>query len=400
VAGGIPRAQSVHTGLACRSRQWEGRPPLPKRLWAIYHSPMTTHGNGRIISADSHVAVSHDQIKARLASRYHPAYDDAVAAFGARMAGGSGAANVAGAAMKAAEKNSAFTRAGYHDPKARLVDMDTDGVDVEVIYSEVSAFRYLPDMREGAGESVRAFNDVLQEFAAVDRERLVVSYQIPIHDIDVAVAEVRRVADLGAKSLQLPVFPSEYGLAEYADDRYDPLFALIEETGLPICCHIGLNTNLDDLTRRDPTPNKGVMVPMTALTTAEAFGMWVMGGVFERFPRLKVVFVEPGLTWVAWWVFTADDMMTRQGYDFPAISELPSHYFHRNVSLTFIEEPIALERLRDVIGVENILWSSDFPHPVTSWPNSRRIIDEQFANLPDAERDLITCGNATRIWNL
>jgi predicted TIM-barrel fold metal-dependent hydrolase len=361
---------------------------------------MTDAGTGRIISADSHVAVSHDQIKARLASRYHRAYDDAVAAFGARMASGSGAANVAGAAMKAAEKNSAFTRAGYHDPKERLADMDTDGVDVEVIYSEVSAFRYLPDMREGASESVQAFNDVLQEFAAVDPERLIVSYQIPIHDIDVAVAEVRRVADLGAKSLQLPVFPSEYALPEYADDRYDPLFALIEETGLPICCHIGLNTNLDDLTRRDPTPNKGVMVPMTALTTAEAFGMWVMGGVFERYPRLKVVFVEPGLTWVAWWVFTADDMMTRQGYEFPAISELPSHYFHRNVALTFIEEPIALERLRDVIGVENILWSSDFPHPVTSWPNSRRIIDEQFANLPDTERDLITCGNATRIWNL
>ena len=211
---------------------------------------------------------------------------------------------------------------------------------------------------------------------------------------------MRRVADLGAKSLQLPVFPSEYGLPEYADDRYEPLFALIEETGLPICCHIGLNTNLDDLTRRDPTPNKGVMVPMTALTTAEAFGMWVMGGVFERFPRLKVVFVEPGLTWVAWWVFTADDMMTRQGYDFPAIRELPSHYFHRNVSLTFIEEPIALERLRDVIGVENILWSSDFPHPVTSWPNSQRIIEEQFADVPADERELITCGNATRIWNL
>ena len=361
---------------------------------------MATAGNGRIISADSHVAVSHDQIKANLASRYHQAYDDAVAAFGARMASGSGAANVAGAAMKAAEKNSAFTRAGYHDPDERLRDMDTDGVDVEVIYSEVSAFRYLPDMQEGASESVRAFNDVLQGFAAVDPKRLIVSYQIPIHDIDVAVAEVRRVAGLGAKSLQLPVFPSEYRLPEYADERYDPLFGVIEETGLPICCHIGLNTNLDDLTRRDPTPNKGVMVPVTGLMTAEAFGMWVMGGVFERFPNLKVVFVEPGLTWVAWWVYTVDDMATRQGYDFPAITELPSHYFHRNVALTFIEEAIALERLRDVIGVENILWSSDFPHPVTSWPNSRRIIEEQFANVPDDERELITCGNAARIWNL
>ena len=80
------------------------------------------------------------------------------------------------------------------------------------------------------------------------------------------------------------------------------------------------------------------MVPVTRLLTAEAFGMWIMGGVFERFPGLKVVFVEPGVAWVAWWVEIVDDMVTRQGYAFPAITELPSHYFHRNVFLTFIEE--------------------------------------------------------------
>jgi predicted TIM-barrel fold metal-dependent hydrolase len=214
------------------------------------------------------------------------------------------------------------------------------------------------------------------------------------------VAEVQRVAALGGKSLQLPVFPPEVGLPDYFNERYDPLFALVEETGLPICCHIGLNTNLDDLSRRDPTPNKGVMVPVTGLLTAEAFGMWIMGGVFERFPRLKVVFVEPGLTWVAWWIHIVDDMKLRQGYQYPAITELPSFYFHRNVALTFIEEAIALQRLRDVIGVENMLWSTDFPHPVTSWPNSQRIIEEQFAGVPADERELILSGNAARIWNL
>ncbi|MCU1379140.1 MAG: putative metal-dependent hydrolase, TIM-barrel fold [Acidimicrobiales bacterium] len=354
----------------------------------------------RLISADSHVRVTHEQIKANLAPRYHQAYDDAVAAFAERMAGGAGAANAAGAAMKAAEANSAFTRDGYWDPVERLKDMDTDGVEAEVLYSEVSAFRYLADMKEGMSESVRAFNDVLQAFAEPDPKRLIVSYQIPIHDIDLAVAEVKRVVGLNAKSLQLPVFPSEFGLPEYFDERYDPLFALIEETGLPICCHIGLNTNLDDLMRRDPTPNKGVMVPVTGLMTAEAFGMWIMGGVFEKFPRLKVVFVEPGLAWVAWWIHIVDDMATRQGYSFPAITELPSFYFRRNVFLTFIEERIALERLRDVIGVENMLWSTDFPHPVTSWPNSKKIIEEQLAGVPADERELILSGNAARVWNL
>jgi predicted TIM-barrel fold metal-dependent hydrolase len=361
---------------------------------------MTITSNERLISADSHVRVAHEQIKANLDPRYHQAYDDAVAAFAQRMARGAGAANSSGAAMKAADANAAFHRPGYWDPVERLADMDADGVQAEVLYSEVSAFRYLADMKEGMSESVRAFNDVLSAFAAPDAQRLIVSYQIPIHDIDLAVAEVRRVVALDAKSLQLPVFPSEFGLAEYFDERYDPLFALIEETGLPVCCHIGLNTNLDDLMRRDPTPNKGVMVPVTALMTAEAFGMWIMGGVFEKFPGLKVVFVEPGLTWVAWWLHIADDMATRQGYAFPAISRLPSSYFRSNVFLTFIEERIALERLRDVIGVQNVMWSTDFPHPVTSWPNSRKIIEEQLAGVPADERELILSGNAARVWNL
>jgi predicted TIM-barrel fold metal-dependent hydrolase len=362
--------------------------------------PMTVTHQERLISADSHVKVTHEQIKANLDPRFHQAYDDAVAAFTQRMSRGAGAANAAGAAMQGAQGNSAFNDPGYGDPVARLAAMDADGVYAEVLYSEVSAFRYLSDMKEGQSESVRAFNDVLSAFAAPDPKRLIVSYQVPIHDIDLAMAEVRRVVALDAKSLQLPVFPSEFGLPEYFDERYDPLFELIQETGLPICCHIGLNTNLDDLMRRDPTPNKGVMVPVTGLLTAEAFGMWIMGGVFEKFPNLKVVFVEPGLAWVAWWLHIVDDMMIRQGYQFPAITRLPSSYFKSNVYLTFIEERIALERLRDLIGVENIMWSSDFPHPVTSWPNSRKIVDEQLEGVPADERELIVAGNAARVWNL
>ena len=226
------------------------------------------------------------------------------------------------------------------------------------------------------------------------------SYQIPIHDVDLAVAEVRRVVDLGAKSLQLPVFPNELGLPEYFDDRYVPLLRTIEESGLPVCCHIGLKTTLEDVARRDPTPNMGVMVPMTPLMTAEAFGMWIMGGVFERFPELKVVFVEPGLAWVAWWLEMVDDMVNRQGYEYPAISELPSHYFHRNIFLTFVDEHLGLQRTRDLLGVGNILWSTDFPHPVTSWPNSRQIVADQFEGIPADERELILSGNALRVWNL
>ncbi len=352
-----------------------------------------------LISADSHVAVSQDQIRANLPAKFHDAYNDALRAFGARMAAAMGAGNANADSMKR-NQHAAFTRPGYWDATERLKDMDLDGVDIEVIYSEVSAFRYIGDMKEGAVAATRAFNDVLTDFASHDPRRLVVSYQIPVFDVDAAIAEVLRVAEMGGKSLQLPVFPTELGLPDYYDERYHPLWATIQETGLPICCHIGLNTNLDDLTRRDPTPQKGVMVPMTALCTAEAFGMWILSGTLVTFPGLKLVFVEPGLGWIPWYLYIVDDLVQRQGYQFPDITELPSHYFHRNINVTFIEEPDSLDLARQRVGVENILWSTDFPHPVTSWPDSRELVERSFAGMPAGERELILSGNAKRVWNL
>jgi predicted TIM-barrel fold metal-dependent hydrolase len=93
-------------------------------------------------------------------------------------------------------------------------------------------------------------------------------------------------------------------------------------------------------------------------------------------------------------------MVKRQGYVYPAITDLPSAYFHRNIHLTFVDEEMGLHRVRDVLGVENILWSTDFPHPVTSWPHSRKIVEQQFRSIPAEERELIVAGNASRVWNL
>jgi uncharacterized protein len=90
----------------------------------------------------------------------------------------------------------------------------------------------------------------------------------------------------------------------------------------------------------------------------------------------------------------------RQGYTFPELTELPSTYFHRNIWLTYIDEPDAIELLRHRIGVQNILWSTDYPHPVTSWPDSRALVDRSMGDVPADEREAIVCGNATRVWNL
>jgi predicted TIM-barrel fold metal-dependent hydrolase len=367
----------------------------------------------RLISADDHVDVSHKAVKAHLAPRYHEHYDDAVSRF-ARSMGKTASAEAnqrwreqeglpvdyKAIPMTKDRKHPASGRPGHTDPVERLRDMDADGVDASSSYCEVSSFRYLYMVKEGWREATRAFNTTLAEFASADPKRLIVSYQIPIHDIDAAVAEVRWAAAEGCHSLQLPVFPVELGLPDYWERRYEPLFAAIEDADLPICLHIGLNTQLEGLALRDPTPQKGIFVPMTALSSGEALGMWVLTGVLERFPRLKVVFVEPGIGWVSWWLYMVDDMATRQGYDFPGLRALPSEYFRRNVSLTFVDEPDVIRHAHDRLGIENIMWSSDYPHPVSSWPNSKPIIESLFADASDDDRELVLAGNAARVWNL
>ena len=366
----------------------------------------------RLISADDYVGVSHERIKAFLSPKYHADYDQAVGEFALTARD-----NVAGIANRRwleqqgldpndargmGEKRSypARGRAGHTDPVERLKDMDADGVDVSSNYCDTSAFRYLYLLKSGGPEATHAFNSALTEFASANPKRLIVSYQIPIHDIAVAVAEVRWASENGCKSLQLPVFPPELGLPDYWDTRYDPLWTAIQDVDLPICCHIGLNTQLEGLARRDPTPQKGILVAMTPLSSAEALGMWILGGVFERFPLLKVVFVEPGLGWVSWWLSTVDDMQARQGYDFPALKMAPSEYFHRNVFLTFIDEPDAIRHAHERLGVENTLWSSDYPHPVSTWPRSHEVVGEMFGDVSSHERELVLSGNAARLWKL
>jgi predicted TIM-barrel fold metal-dependent hydrolase len=349
----------------------------------------------RLISADSHVAVDLDVIRERVPANLRDAFDDAVAAQAAVDAELRG-----GRKMSTADFDlEAYSHPGYKEPHARLEAMDRDDVHAEVLYSEVSAFRSFGLVRGDWKPISRAFTDHLADFASVDPNRLAVSYQVPVIDVPYAVSEVERLAGLGARSVHLPNYPSELGLPDYWDECYDPLWAVLQETGISISHHLGVRNWLYDVYRRDPTPQAAVFTSLPSLGLAEVLGLWLLSGTLERYPKLKIVFVEPGLYWVPGYLQAMDKRFEGGVYSVPAIHTKPSEIFRRQIALTFMDDKAGL-RLRHDIGIENILWSTDFPHPATTWPNSRAVVDRLMDGVPDAERKLMCEANAARIYHL
>jgi predicted TIM-barrel fold metal-dependent hydrolase len=348
----------------------------------------------RLISADSHVAVSLGAVRERVPSALHEAFDDAIAqqsAIDRELKGGR-------ELSLDAWDMEAMRDPGYHDPVARLAAMDRDGVEAEVLYSEVSAFRAYGLVRGDWRPISRAFTDLLTEFAAHDPNRLAVSYQVPIIDIPYAADEVQRLATLGARSVHLPNFPSELGLPDYHDPVYEPLWGALQETGISISHHLGNRNSLWDVFRRDPTPQAAIFTSLPALALSEVIAWWILTGTLERFPGLQIVFVEPSLYWIPGFLAQLDRKADGR-YDLPGLRLKPSEYFHRNMACTFMDDEVGLT-LRHMVGIENILWSTDFPHPATTWPNSQAVVERQFADVPAAERDLICSGNSARIYRL
>ena len=348
----------------------------------------------KLISADSHVAVSLDEVRARVPAGLRPAFDDAIASQAA-----SERAQRGGRELSLASWDLEAPRdPGYRDPVARLAAMDRDGVHAEVLYSEVSAFRHFGLVAGDWKPISRAFTDHLSEFAAHDPDRLAVSYQVPIMDVAYAIEEVQRLAGLGARSVHLPNFPSELGLPDYHDPGYDPLWGVLQETGISVSHHLGNKASLYEVLQRDPTPQGAIFTSLPAFALAEVIGWWILTGILERFPGLKIVFVESGLHWIPGFLASLDRRAAGV-YDLPGVVLKPSEYFQRNMGCTFVDDPLGVQ-MRHLIGVDNILWSTDFPHPATTWPRSRETVDRQFAGVPDEERTKMVCANAARMYGL
>jgi predicted TIM-barrel fold metal-dependent hydrolase len=360
----------------------------------------------RIVSADSHVSIPREMILEHLPKRLHEPLAEAEAEYFARMLRAKPQKEkqqqaVAFPNMGQGAPWPAAGRAGDHDPVERLKDMDIDGVEAEILYVGAGGATYYA-LGEDHIEAFRAANSAAIEWASLDPKRLMPVYILPIADITVSVAEVERIAAEHAKAVQLPLVPREQGAPPYWDESYDPLWEILSDKGIPISQHVGSNEYLNAILEEDPTPFKGIMQSLPPIFMAECIADWTVSGVLERWPDLKVVLVEAGIGWIPYYLERLDTMVDNHGWDtFPdkVITEKPSFYWHRNMAATFEQDLIGVQN-RHAIGIENLMWATDYPHPDSTWPRSQEVLQEHFEGVPTDEVELIAAGNATRIYNL
>ena len=292
-------------------------------------------------------------------------------------------------------------RAGGWDPHARIPDMDHDGVDAEVLFGSGSGggVTINTNDREMKFALMQAYNGWLSDFCAPYPDRLIGIAEIPHWDIDLAIAETKRAAKAGLRGVLLPAIPAAPGSPEsdkaYVDPVYEPLWDTLEEMDMSVNMHLGtrpLTRGVEGYLLVNISCNKAMMAePMTSL---------IFSGVLMRHPNLKAVSVESGIGWMAFLIPWMDSVWEKHRvHTASTLEEPPSFYWHRQVLGTFIDDLVGIQN-RHVIGVENIMWSSDYPHINSSWPESQKYIDRHFEGVPDDERRKMVSENAAKLYKL
>lgn len=286
-------------------------------------------------------------------------------------------------------------RSGGWDPKERIAELDADNLDAEVLFPNrpwraVIANRDV-DLHHAM---VRAYNDWLSEYCSFAPDRLGGSAAIPAAGVAEAVAEIERTAEMdGFVAYLLSCYP--HGDAVLSPDD-DPMWAILEEIGKPITIHVALNRAMPGAPSAKKLPGAAHFydAPNRMLEL-------IFGRVLDKFPGLKFVMTEVDCGWVPYFADQADDNYLRHlkasFRDDPLERGVPGDYIREFFYFSFITDMYAIEN-RHRIGHTHMLWSNDYPHITSDWPNSWKTINAQFASVPPDERHAILAGNALDLF--
>jgi predicted TIM-barrel fold metal-dependent hydrolase len=280
-------------------------------------------------------------------------------------------------------------------------DMTADGVDAAVVFANrgmLSFATYDPDF---ALAMSHAWNVWAWETYREHNHRFSPAAQLPTEDVDAALRELEWIASAGFRAINIPCKPlhGERGSndIQYNHPRFDPLWAAIAETGIPLCMHVA--------TGRDPraaTGSGGAIINKAVgflQGTMEPLANFLASGIFERNPRLRFMTVEADIGWVPWMLEALDAAYYKHHmWVRPVMPEPPSHYYRTNCSSSFIEDMAGLRLAREYDLVDNFLWSNDYPHHEGTWPHSPCAMERELQAFTHEERARLLGLNAARVF--
>jgi len=292
-------------------------------------------------------------------------------------------------------------RPGCYDPKARLADMDLDGVHAQLCFPSFPRFagtQFLQvEDRELGLACVRAYNDfMVEEWCATDPARFIPMVILPLWDPAACVAEIERTHAMGAKCAAFPEGLAPLGLPSIYTDAWDGVFAACAERSLPLCMHFGTSGATPQASPESPPP---VWISLMAANSMTAMSDLLFSPVFYKHPDLKVALSEGGIGWMPYLLDRMDYVWDHhKAWTDIDKQTKPSELFGRHIWGCFIDDEAGLQ-LRHRIGVSQITWEGDYPHSDSSWPEARKRAAEMLADVPDDEVHAIVELNARKLYN-
>lgn len=281
------------------------------------------------------------------------------------------------------------------DPELRLKDQDLDGVSGEVLYGILGASTRLGDP-EAATEMMRVYNEWLAEFCNTHPDRFAGIACLPNHDIPAAVAEIERIANRGGvRGLEIA---NSLDMKPLYHPDWNPLWAAANAAKLPVHVHT-IGSLKPDTTGFAPMQLRqahAVLITGFQMGMSRILMEVIFGGVLESYPDLRLVIGESGIGWIPY-VLDHMDLEWEDQFRDLTLTMKPSDYWRRQCKATYQSDTVGL-RLLDLLGEDNIMWGSDFPHPDGVWPDSQEFLARELGHLPAATRRKIVYDNAAALY--
>ena len=290
-------------------------------------------------------------------------------------------------------------RVGGYIPEEHIKDMDLDGIGVSIIYPTAGVALYRVPNSDLLNSVLSTYNDWLADFCSTNPSRLKAIAMLNIDDVESGVRELERCAKMGSVGAMMSVYPQPD--KRYHSPVYEPLWAAAQDLGMPLSLHIGTQRPGPEFdTTETPQPSSICNVDHWV---RKSLADMIFSGVFARYSGLRVGSVEHEVSWAAHFLdrldYTYTQRIHRTGWHDLEDGMLPSDYFHNNVFIGFQEDSLGI-RLRDLIGVDSLLWGSDYPHQESTFPRSMEILEDILADCTEEEKAKITGGNAAKVYHL